>query len=234
MLIVSMLLLECGKDDGPSGPSPDVPIASFTESGGTVTPATITFQNTSQNADSYLWRFGDGDSTTITNPAHNYNVHGVYVVTLIAENRSTGNLDIETKEITITPGTVFIESIRIDAIPFTDPYGAGWDLASGPDLYPDLIDQSNTVLSGRNYYYLDAAPSNLPIQWTLSPAFRIYNWSMAYFVEAWDYDDFGDDYIGATNGFRINDLIAPVGNVSTVTRQNNSGTIRAVITLRWQ
>ena len=119
-------------------------------------------------------------------------------------------------------------------MPFTDSYGAGWDLMTGPDVYPDLVTQSSTVVSLRYNYFLDAAPSDLPIQWNLSSSYRITEWTTAYFVQIWDYDDLGDDYIGVTYGFRINDIIAYDGYVSNVTRENNTGTISVVVTLRWQ
>ena len=234
LLFLSITMLDCGKDNGPSTPSVPDPVASFTESGGTVSPAIITFQNTSQHADTYLWRFGDGDSTTITNPTHTYDSYGDYMVTLRAENSSTGLYDLELKQINITPGRVFIEGIRIEEMPFSDEYGSGWDLFSGPDVYSDLATASGTVFTLRSYYYLDVGPSDLPIQWSLSSGFEITNWSTAYFVLVWDYDDTGDDFIGSSNGFRINDVIAGEGYVSTVTRENSSGTIRTVVTLSWQ
>lgn len=57
-------------------------------------PAEIAFKNTSENADSYFWDFGDGSSATDENPTHKYNFSGTYNVTLISykdgeEARST-------------------------------------------------------------------------------------------------------------------------------------------------
>jgi cyclophilin family peptidyl-prolyl cis-trans isomerase len=46
-------------------------------------PADITFKNTSENADSYFWDFGDGYSATDENPTHRYNFSGTYNVTLV-------------------------------------------------------------------------------------------------------------------------------------------------------
>jgi len=233
-MVASIILFDCDKSEGPSGPSIPDPIASFTESGEPVTPATIAFQNTSQNADTYIWRFGDGDTTTLTNPSHTYNTHGTFLVILVAINSTTNISDSYSKQILITPGRVFIEGIRIDEMPFTDSYGAGWDLFSGPDVYPDLVTTSSTVITLRSYYSPDVAPSDLPLQWSLLQSFQISNWTTAYFVELWDYDDFGDDYIGTSYGFRIDDVITSEGYVSTIMRQNSSGTISTVITLRWQ
>jgi len=46
----------------------------------------ITCTNTSQHATSYLWNFGDGKSSTATNPVYAYNASGTYTVTLQATN----------------------------------------------------------------------------------------------------------------------------------------------------
>ncbi len=234
LLLASIVLLDCDKGGGPSEPSIPDPIASFTESGEPVTPASIAFQNTSQNADSYIWRFGDGDTTTITNPSHTYNTKGTFIVTLVATNNITGKSNSTIKPITITPGKVFIESIRINDMPFTDSYGAGWDLFSGPDVYPDLMTPLGAIISLRNYYALDVAPSDLPLQWFLASPYQISNWTTTYFIMLWDWDASGDDYIGASNNFKIDDIIATQGYQTTIVRENSSGTISTTITLRWQ
>ncbi|MCC7466355.1 MAG: PKD domain-containing protein, partial [Saprospiraceae bacterium] len=47
---------------------------------------TASFTNTSTNATSYLWDFGDGMTSTEANPVHTYTTPGVYTVTLSATN----------------------------------------------------------------------------------------------------------------------------------------------------
>jgi gliding motility-associated-like protein len=51
-------------------------------------PLTVTFQNASLSAQTYLWDFGDGSPTTtaILPPPHTYNIPGTYTVKLIAFN----------------------------------------------------------------------------------------------------------------------------------------------------
>lgn len=46
----------------------------------------VNFQNSSVNANTYLWDFGDGETSVEENPAHTYLTAGTYIVTLIAEN----------------------------------------------------------------------------------------------------------------------------------------------------
>jgi len=47
---------------------------------------TVNFTNTSTNSTSYLWNFGDGNTSPAINPTHSYHDTGNYNVTLIAYN----------------------------------------------------------------------------------------------------------------------------------------------------
>lgn len=47
---------------------------------------TLTANNNSTNADTYLWTFGDGESSTLENPIHEYSSTGNYHITLRAYN----------------------------------------------------------------------------------------------------------------------------------------------------
>ncbi len=65
-----------------------VPVASFntTDTLG-CQPFTADFSNASLYSDSYYWDFGDGDSSSSTNPSHVYTVPGTYHVNLISLNQ---------------------------------------------------------------------------------------------------------------------------------------------------
>lgn len=75
LIIPTLLLLSCSKT-----PVPPVPTASFTATVGT--NGDVSFTNTSQNATSYQWEFGDGDKATDTSPRHTYTANGKYTVVL--------------------------------------------------------------------------------------------------------------------------------------------------------
>jgi PKD repeat protein/N-acetyl-anhydromuramyl-L-alanine amidase AmpD len=51
----------------------------------------VLFTNNSANASSFLWNFGDGNTSTGQAPWNNYTVAGDYTVTLIAQNTQCGN-----------------------------------------------------------------------------------------------------------------------------------------------
>jgi len=62
-----------------------------------VYPFKVTFYNYSVNADSYVWDFGDGSTSTEENPSHYYADEGQYSVVLTATNTSTLESSVATK-----------------------------------------------------------------------------------------------------------------------------------------
>lgn len=74
-----LILFGCSKT------APPVPIASFTINSTSLTaPATVSFTNTSTNATSYVWDFGDGGTSFANSPTHTYTDGGNYTVKLTA------------------------------------------------------------------------------------------------------------------------------------------------------
>jgi len=72
--------------DDPSQEPPipgNKPSAAFTT---TVSGLTVTFNNTTTLADTYLWEFGDGTTSTEKDPVHTYATDGIYNVKLTATN----------------------------------------------------------------------------------------------------------------------------------------------------
>ncbi len=47
----------------------------------------ITLTNNSQNANSFMWNFGDGNTSLLTAPTHTYSMPGHYVIQLTAQNQ---------------------------------------------------------------------------------------------------------------------------------------------------
>ena len=67
-----------------------IPVAGFTYSGTNqfTIPCTVTFNNISTNAFSYLWRYGDDSTSVLINPVHTYMRAGKYDVYLRAYTES--------------------------------------------------------------------------------------------------------------------------------------------------
>ena len=61
----------------------------------------VVFTNTSVNASSYFWYFGDGGISNQTNPNYNYAAEGTYTVTLIATNSCGSDTIQQIVEITL-------------------------------------------------------------------------------------------------------------------------------------
>lgn len=86
----------------------ELPVAGFTE---TNIQSTFTFTNTSTNGVTYLWNFGDGDTSTGTNPVHTYANGGLEVVTLITTN-SCGS-DTFKLEVNVTTGITSVNNTEL-------------------------------------------------------------------------------------------------------------------------
>lgn len=69
-----------------------MPVADFSYSGtNSNAPVNVSFTNLSQNATSYQWDFGNGQSSTETAPTVTYSVGGVYTITLTAKSDAGTN-----------------------------------------------------------------------------------------------------------------------------------------------
>ena len=76
------------------------PTANFTSSSSF---NTVAFTNSSINATTYTWNFGDGNNSTATSPTHSYSAAGTYNVTLVATNACGSNTT--SRPVTVTmPG----------------------------------------------------------------------------------------------------------------------------------
>lgn len=79
---VAALLIAFQACDKKTDPA-TLPDAAFSATGFEAqVPCTVTFFNISTNATSYLWNFGDGNTSTEFNPVHNYPLAGTYTVRL--------------------------------------------------------------------------------------------------------------------------------------------------------
>ena len=97
---------------------PPIPVANFQGPKQGCRPLVVQFTNNSQYADTYLWDFGDGGTSTQAQPSYTYYNPGVYTVTLTVfgpggQDVQTQLLIIEVYQVpnaffTVSPTTVFI------------------------------------------------------------------------------------------------------------------------------
>ena len=136
-LLLLGLLSSCEKD----APLKTIPWARFS----TDTPSivskgeTIQFTNDSKSAASYLWDFGDGNTSTEKEPNHFYNKSGSYSVVLNAINgidTSTCSREIFVKDITVMTYNIAFSGGAVTELYDmwqTDNHGA-WNFDRRPEL----------------------------------------------------------------------------------------------------
>lgn len=76
--LTAIFAVSCKKENAVEEPKPRF---SYEASG-----LTVKFANQSQNAETYAWDFGDGQTSTENEPEHTYAKYGSYTVTLTAKN----------------------------------------------------------------------------------------------------------------------------------------------------
>ena len=74
-----------------TGCNKELPVASFKCPRTVGIGDTIDFQNTSNDAITFDWDFGDGNGSTEDNPSHIYTESGVFTILLVATNEYGSN-----------------------------------------------------------------------------------------------------------------------------------------------
>ncbi|HCQ12795.1 carbohydrate binding domain-containing protein [Flavobacterium sp.] len=156
LLVVFLSFLSCDSDD-------DSVQNNTLSSGYTyvreASPGVITFINTSENADTYIWEFGDGTTSIIKDPVKTYTQTGEYVVNLTAKNNKTG----EVKSYSSTISIFVFQGGLVSNGNFesgTSPWKFGVTNAIAPSL---LVTQG-----GNTYFSINVAAAGNPYDVNLS------------------------------------------------------------------
>jgi len=212
-----------------------LPTANFTFSGGgCVAPCNVSFTNTSSNATSYSWDFGDGTTSTSANPSKTYTTGGAFSVILTATNAAGNNQITKIVNVAAPPTKVKITKVTITNMPFVDGNGSSWDFSSGPDVFFNIIDQASTVLvNGTSSRINDVTASMLPLSWNFTTPFEITDFNVSRFIDVWDFDTpDADDNIGYV-GFVMNNYTSGSNPYPTSVTQTQNG-ITVKLDLVWQ
>lgn len=141
--------------------------------------AKITFINTSSNADSFLWNFGDGtistpaSTSTIKNPVKTFTQTGDYVVKLTAINSKTGESKTFSSTISLfifQGGLVSNGDFENGVSPWTfgvaNPMPAGWLITENGNTYVSV----NVASAGQPF---DVNLSQKGINMTAGTTYRL-------------------------------------------------------------
>ncbi len=154
----------CGDNDFPVPPASTVPNFSQVIDNDEFAPATVTFKNESVIPEragtvTYLWNFGDGTSSTETNPVHLYTDPGVYRVNLVIVTESSLEINEVTQTIVLkdpnaTGTPVFFtngSTVFTALINEQDPVPVSIGITALQDSYGMLIDTVNNQLYISDY-----------------------------------------------------------------------------------
>jgi PKD repeat protein len=231
------------------------PVASFViNNDNCKAPCIIGFYNTSRITDDtkYIWEFGDGDSSRLENPFHQYEAGGVYNVQLTAENKA--GFSIATSKVTIQSDLPlgFFSLCRIDRVtyvklPATKPDGKPWDDLPNSSALPDLQwlvrDTNRTFIRSQELSELvnfdqKLLPFTVPRE-GLSGSLRVFN--QLYTLVVQDADENGPEIIGSFK-FRpldhfpaqIDKATAPSALQTKHTFKSADGLLELQVTFTWQ
>jgi PKD repeat protein len=134
-------LLSCDNSDDVANQNELVAIYTFIKE---LTPGKVSFINTSENADSFEWDFGDNTKSTSENPEKIYLQTGEYLVKLTAKNNTTGVTSTYTSNVSIF---VFVGGLVSNGNfeSGTSPWTLGVANAISPSLL--VTDAGNTYFS---------------------------------------------------------------------------------------
>jgi len=125
-------------------------------------PLSVNFTDTSTNSPtSWLWDFGDGNTSTVQNPAHIYVAAGIYNVSLNATNVGGSNVSTQLSFITAayTPVAGFTSNVTSGAVPlsvsFTD------QSTNATAWYWDFGDGNTSALQNPTHTYMDVGTYNV-------------------------------------------------------------------------
>ncbi|MFZ2898519.1 MAG: PKD domain-containing protein [Saprospiraceae bacterium] len=130
----------------------DPPTADFIY---TVDGLTVTFENDSENATSYSWDFGDGNTSTSESPSHTFAEEGTYTITLTA--KGDGGEDTYSEDIFVSRPAVQINGNFDDWAEYDSYY---LDETGGSGT---LIEAKANAKNGFLFFYVRATADAGPV-----------------------------------------------------------------------
>jgi PKD repeat protein len=111
-----------------------------------LTGNSFTFTNTSTSGISYLWAFGDGNTSAATNPTHTYSASGTYIVKLVVTS-GNGCKDSTTQTVTVHPQPIAAFTVAPPATCLTGNSFAFTNTSNGATSFSWTFGDGNTSTS---------------------------------------------------------------------------------------
>ncbi len=215
---VAVVFSACKKDE-----DENEVIADFTISNNyTVAPSDVIFTNASENGNSYLWDFGDGNTATDASPTHTYDSAGRYTVSLTTTG-ADGSKDTETKTVMLfnTITGISIDGVDIYQEAYGDDPGNYDGAGDGPEVGFVIVNDNGTIVCNDEFiHYVDVSFSDnmdyisffadvddLPFEIPAASFDETYTLK----VFEWDASVNDIEYVSEAS-FKVSDFIVPAGS----------------------
>ena len=138
---------------------------SFTEFNYTINQSNVTFNSISQNIDSLIWDFGDGNSSNLASTSHTYNQNNLYYVTLTTYKN--GCIDTITKVIDLMSLGLNTNSTLSKVNVYPNPFSDKIFIQNGNDTEISIFnllgqDYSNSVSITKTINGIEINTASLP------------------------------------------------------------------------
>lgn len=209
-IIVSSTLFISGCKNGDQRP---IPATNFTFKGdNNFAPCKVVFTNTSTDAVSYAWDFGDEQTSTIQSPNHVYETGGTFEVTMKASD-SYGAQNVFNNKVTIknVPTKLKINSMVLNELPRITLCSDGWEFIILPHLFFTFkgvqeINYSTTEV------YKNVIDCNLPLTFSAGFPFTIRELDFQYVIDLWNSDNLISKGRIGGHSFKVRDFMPTNGD----------------------
>jgi chitodextrinase len=197
----------------------------------------VTFTEDARDPDGsieeYQWSVSNGDGESIDGGRGEtfdfaFPQQGTFTVSLeVTDDRDGTSSTSQPIEVRQQFTEVTITQIEVQEMPFANDNGAGWDFASGPDVYVTRFNVPEDARVNRtSTRYDDVASEDLPLSYSTS--FAIGDLSEEQSINLIDSDPNADDFIGGVS-YTFDELIGEYPNDFTLQFED----IEYDLTLEW-
>ncbi len=189
---------------------------------GCTVPFTVNFTNVSTNTSSYTWNFGDGGTSTVTNPSYTYNTLGTYTVKLVSDGGACG-----TDSLTRT-NYISISNINpcIVIMPATGSYQT--QTACNGTVYDNGGTGNYTNNTNSTVTIAPTGASQVKLHFTQFAMENTYD-----FLYVYDGPTTGSPVIGSYTGTTIPADITSTGSSITIRQSTDPAVVDVGFTIQW-